>query len=614
MKISKTPLQRPRRLAGALALGGLGLLAAQPAAAFKFEGESVSGSFDTTISLGLQKRLSSPDCRIIGNDNGGCVPVSGTLGRLTTGGDPNNANPDFNYLQSDDGNLNYRKGDIVSFALKGTHDLFLKAPSGLSGLVRGTWSRDFKADDTRRTPLSDEAKSLAVHNWTWLDAWIAKEFHIGDRPAKVKVGNQVISWGEDIFIYGGVNVTNAIDFRKFHTPGTQLKEVFRPAPIISLNAGVTDNLSFEGYYQWKWNGFQFDPVGTYFSGADVIGKGARNAYVPTSIANYFLYGGSGNVPLPYGTVGDPGGAHGLTDAQLADPLLNPAFGPIAGSVAYRADTRKPKDGGQFGLALRYKADALKSEFGFYFLRYHDKIPFVGFINAGSASNLLGVQYFEDYGEKRNVFGVSMNTNVGAVAVGAEISYRPKDSVGIDPTVPVPPNPYSIFEYPGKVSRGFVDERKWQAHLTGFYLVAPSSPIGGLMTALGAAEGFILAEAAVAYYPRLDRSGYIPYLLPNYELPTRGSFGYVVSAGLTYPNAWSSGWNLTPQIDFAHDVRGTSPNTIPFVEGRKAATFSLNFDRESRWKANVGITRFWGGGSNNLLRDRDMAYGSVSYSF
>lgn len=610
MKTRKNKVDSRRGIVAVVAVGSLGFLAAQPAAAFKFEGESVSGSFDSTISLGLQKRLSAPDCRIIGNDNGGCVPVTGTLGGLTTGGDPNNANPDFNYLQSDDGNLNYKKGDITSFALKGTHELFLKAPAGFSALVRSTWSRDFKAGDTRRTPLSDEAKDLAVQNWTWLDAWVAKEFHIGDRPAKVKVGNQVISWGEDIFIYGGINATNAIDLRKFHTPGTQLKEVFRPAPMISLNTGVTDNLSFEGYYQWKWNGFQFDPVGTYFSGVDVIGKGARGAYVPTSIANYYLGAG-----LPYGTVGDPGGAHGFSEAQLADGTLNPAFGAAgAGSVAYRADTRRPKDSGQFGLAARYKSDALKSEFGFYFIRYHDKIPFVGFINAGDASNLLGVKYFEDYGEKRNVFGVSMNTNVGPVAVGAEISYRPREGVSIDPTVPVPPNPHSVFEYAGKVSRGFVDEKKWQAHLTGFYLFAPSSPLGSLMTGLGAAEGFMLGEVAVTHYPQLDRSGFIPYLLPNYELPTRTSFGYVLSAGLTYPNVWASGWNLTPQIDFAHDVKGTSPNTIPFVEGRRAATLSLNFDRESRWKANLGITRYWGGGGNNLMRDRDMFYGSVSHSF
>lgn len=610
MKKHTNGAHRTRRIASMAALGGLGLLATQSALAVKFDGETFSGSFDSTISIGMQKRLSSPDCRIIGNDNGGCVPVTGTLGALTTGGDPNNANPDFNYLNSDDGNLNYKKGDIPSLALKGTHELYLKTPNGFSGLLRGTWSRDFKADDTRRTPLSDDAKGLAVQNWTWLDAWVAKEFEIGDRPAKVKVGNQVISWGEDIFIYGGVNVTNAIDLRKFHTPGTQLKEVFRPASMISLNTGVTDNLSLEGYYQWKWNGFQFDPVGTYFSGVDVIGKGAKGAYVPTSIANYFLGAG-----LPPGTVGDPGGAHGFSEAQLADPALNPAFGEAGvGSVAYRADTRRPRNSGQFGLAARYKADALQSEFGFYFLRYHDKIPFVGFINAGSISNLLGVQYFEDYGEKRNVFGVSMNTSIGPVAVGAEISYRPKDSVSIDPTVPTPPNPYSVFEYPGKVSRGFVDEKKWQAHLTGFYLLAPSSPLGALMTGLGASEGFILGEVAVTNYPKLDLSGYIPYLLPNYELPTRLSWGYVISAGLTYPNVWSSGWNLTPQVDFSHDVKGTSPNTLPFVEGRKAATLSLNFDRDSKWKASLGITKFWGGGSNNLMMDRDMFFASLSHSF
>lgn len=613
MKTRKNKVDSRGGIVAAVAVGSLGFLAAQPAAAFKFEGESVSGSFDSTISLGFKKRLSSTDCRIIGNDNGGCAPVTGELGGLAPGNDPNNSNPDFNYLQSDNGNLNYKKGDIVSFALKGTHELYLKAPSGLSGLVRASWLRDFKADDTRRTPLSGDAKDLAVKNWTWLDAWIAKEFHIGDRPAKVKVGNQVISWGEDVFIYGGVNITNAIDLHRFSVPGTQLKEVFRPAPMISLNAAMTDNLSFEGYYQWKWNGFQFSPVGTFFSPADVIGKGAGNAYVPTSIANYFLYGGSGGTPLPYGTVGDPGGPHGLTDAQLADPATNPAFGVAgAGSVAYREKMRRP-DGGQFGAALRYKSDALDSDFGFYYIRYHDKIPFIGFTNAGSPANLLGLTYFEHYGEKRDLFGVSANTNIGPVAVGAEISYRPKDSVGIDPTVPAF-GKYSVFEYPGKVAGGFVEERKWQAHLTAFYLVAPSSPLGAIMTGLGAAEGYILAEAAVTHYPGLDRSGRVPYLLPNYQLPDKTSWGYVVSMGLTYPNVWGSGWNLMPQLDMTHDVRGTTPNAIPFVQGRRSAALSLNFDRDSKWKVNMGVTRFWGGGGNNTMRDRDFAFGSVSYSF
>jgi hypothetical protein len=72
--------------------------------------------------------------------------------------------------------------------------------------------------------------------------------------------------------------------------------------------------------------------------------------------------------------------------------------------------------------------------------------------------------------------------------------------------------------------------------------------------------------------------------------------------------------MLPQIDFTHDVSGTTPNALPFVEGRKSAAFSLNFDRESKWKANLGVTRFWGGGTNNLMRDRDFAFGSISYTF
>ncbi len=599
MNMRKNVLHRRRTRAAAVALGSLGLLAAQPGLAFKIEGESVSGSFDSTISLGIQKRLSSRDCSIIGNDNGGCTSDTGTLGELVNGpGGGVSSPPNFNYLQADDGNLNFNKGDITSFALKGTHELFLKFPEKFSGLVRATWVRDFKAGDTRSTPLSDEAKDLAVRNWTWLDAWVAKDFHIGERPAKVKIGNQVVSWGEDIFIYGGINATNAIDLRKFHTPGTQLKEVFRPAPMASFNLGLTDSVSLEGYYQWQWNGFQFDPVGTYFSGADVIGKGAGPAFVTNALATAFGFGPCGDLNTT-----NPATASKYTLAELT----------ANGCVVPRGETRRPQDGGQFGLAARFKPEGWGTEFGAYYLRFHDKIPFVGFVVDGSPQNALGLRYFEDYGEKRNVYGLSLNTKVGDVAVGAEISYRPKDSVGIDPTVPAA-GPYAAFANPGVPIRGFVDEKKWQAHLTGFYLIAPSSPLGSLMTALGAGEGFILAEAALARYPNLDLSGAIPYLLPNYELPSKSSWGYVLSAGLTYPNVWASGWNLTPQIDFAHDVKGTSPNTIPFVEGRRAATFSLNFDRASRWKANFGLTRFWGGGNNNLLRDRDMVYGSVSYSF
>lgn len=590
-----------RRLAGAVAVGSLGLWVAQPAMAVKFEGESISGSFDSTLSIGVQARNSSTSCRIIGNDNGGCTPDVGALGELVNGpGNGASSSPNFNFLQSDDGNLNFKKNDITSLAVKGTHELFLKMPARVTALARGTWLSDSQADDTRSTPLSNRAKDLAVHNFTLLDAWIAKEFDVGERSAKVKVGNQVISWGEDIFIYGGVNITNAIDLRKFHTPGVQLKEVFRPAPIASINFEVSDTLSMEAYYQWKWNGFRFDPVGTFFSGADVVGRGAGPAYITNALASEF----------GFGPCGDRNTLNSATNLQFTNDEL-----AANGCLVPRGASNQPKNSGQFGVAARFRPDWVNAEFGAYVIRYHDKIPFISFVVDGNTNNAFGLNYFEDFGKNREVYGVSGNTNVGPVAVGAELSYRPKDSVGIDPTVPFG-GQFAVFDpaNAGLPVRGFVSERKWQAHLTGFYLIAPSSPLGSLMKGLGAAEGFVLAEAAVTHYPKLDLSGAIPYLLLNDELPSKTSWGYVISTGMTYPHVGSSGWNMTPQIDFSHDVNGTTPNALPFVEGRKAATLSLNFDRDSVWKANMGITRFWGGGNNNLLRDRDLIFASLSHSF
>lgn len=568
--------------------------------AFRFGSEEgLSGSFDSTISFGMASRLQSPSCRIIGNDSGGCN--NGTNNELSRvynlDAGTGYANADFNYTNFDDGNLNYDDNDIVSMALKGTHDLSLKYPGGWSALMRVNWFHDWKADDTRRTDVDNEATEDA----TLLDLWIAKTFSIGGRRGKVKLGNQVISWGEDIFIVGGVNQINAIDLQKFHVPGTQLKEIFIPAQMLSASLALTENLGAEAYYQFRWNGFKFDPVGTFFSAADVLGKGRRVMYVPTSIAEDF-FGSGACAGLPNGRCGDDSG---LSDADaVAAGLALPYLGQ-----------HEPKKGGQYGVNFRYNAEEIDTEFAFTYQRYHDKLPFLGF-TGNSLGEVTG--YFLSYGESKDLYAISANTKLANVAVGAELSYRPDDSVGIDPSVPFgnifggASNKYSIYEHGSH--RGFVEEEKYQFHLTGFYTFAHNDPLGGFAKALGAADGFILAEAAVTHYPGLDTSGVTPYILPDYSLPDKTSWGYVVEAALNYPNVWGSGVTLTPQVDWYHDVNGTTPNALPFVEGRKALTLSLFANYRDNWKGGIQWVSFKGGGGNNLMRDRDFLSASVSYSF
>ena len=74
-------------------------------------------------------------------------------------------------------------------------------------------------------------------------------------------------------------------------------------------------------------------------------------------------------------------------------------------------------------------------------------------------------------------------------------------------------------------------------------------------------------------------------------------------------------NLSPQIAFAHDVDGTTPQPLGnFVEGRKAVTLSLAASYLNSLQALVSYTNFFGGGDFNLMKDRDFVSISVSYFF
>lgn len=626
------------RLAITIGVCGLGMPESVLAYRWEFPDKDIQVDFNTTLSYGLQVRLQDPDRSNIGNDNGGSVPVIGDVGaRIHGPGGAAAANPDYNFLNADNGNLNYEAGDVPSAAIKGTHELGIKWGNGWEFFGRMSWLYDHQVADTRFTDLSDQAKDIAELNLTPLDLWISKEFEFFGRPGLVRLGNQVLSWGEDIYIIGGINSINALDIRRFRTPGTQIKEVLRPAPMFYFNTNVVEGLSLEGYYQFVWNDYRLDPVGTFFSGADIAGKGQLNGFFPTSVG----------LCIPF---------------NCGDGIGQPVMPGLNVLPQLRTD-RDPEKTGQYGLALRYIPQNFDIEFGLYYIHYHDKLPFTSLvfdpnlstlINPASQANLLGMGYFNEYGEDKNLFGVSMNTSVGPVAVGTEISYRPEDSVAIDPSVPVPAGLAAALGVPfaglpagsqamghsmmdgigcalagdtitpgaGKsfdpttchtYARGFVEEEKWQAHLTGFYFIEVNSIFGRMMRAAGAAEGYAIGEFVVTHYPNLDLNK-VPYLVfPSYNVPDKTSAGYVAEIGLTYPDV-KFGFNVLPQIVFTHDVTGTSPNTIPFVEGRKSLYLGVNFDRDSVWKGTLGYTRYFGGGYTNLLSDRDFFGASASFSF
>ncbi len=244
---------------------------ASAAQAVEIKGDTVHGSFDSQLTMGLAMRAHGIDCQRVGDpDTSGC---NGTVNTAQ-------------FANMDNGNLNYKKGDLFASYLKGTHELLLNFPEDIKFMARGTWLYDVAASHTERSDLTKDAFNQVARDARLLDLWVSKGFDLGNERARVRLGNQVINWGESIFGLGGINSTNALDIQKLLVPGTQLKEAVLPAPMLSFATGLGHGLNMEAYYQFQWNGSRLPPVGSYFSTVDNLGRGMEPYNISTENPNF----------------------------------------------------------------------------------------------------------------------------------------------------------------------------------------------------------------------------------------------------------------------------------------------------------------------------------------
>ena len=244
---------------------------------------------DTTLSFGASLRIEDRNCKLIYTGHGGC------------NGDPAAIN-------IDDGNLNYHPGDFYSAAAKATVEIELDWRN-FGVFVRSTAFYDFLANCAgcpRRTNLASDARyrssvfegGVVGAQFLLLDAYLEGDFEVADRPLSLRAGNQLVSWGESLFIQGGINQTNAIDVAKFRVPGSEIKEALVPAPMIRLQSEIVAHLGIDTYYQFYWNRTYVDPVGSYFATSDLVARAAEGLFLPVT---------NGIVPDPTQPA-DPGGA------------------------------------------------------------------------------------------------------------------------------------------------------------------------------------------------------------------------------------------------------------------------------------------------------------------
>ncbi len=341
----------------ALSLG----LSASTAHAIEFSSGGVYGSVDTTVSHGILYRIENPDPDQLSSANG------------------------------NDGNYNYERG-IVSNVSKFTTDFSLETDANdFSAFARITGFYDFEnsKSDRARTPLSDAAKSAVGSDVELLDLYGTWATDVAGMPVDLRLGQFVLNWGESTYIQNGINVINPYDVSKLRLPGSELREGLLPVAMAAATVYPSDSLSIEGFVQLDWEPTKIDPVGTFFSTVDHAGAGAEKTFVA----------------LPGMTVTDQGlnakSKYGLEDvvAQINEDFAAVTPNPITAikfpdpdfMTLRRTADQEPGNKGQYGLAARLFAERLNdTEFGVYFIRYHNRLPVVSAMTAPATAVQAGL--------------------------------------------------------------------------------------------------------------------------------------------------------------------------------------------------------------------------------
>jgi hypothetical protein len=633
MTQSNTPLKH-NRLKAAIMAATLGLSGSGMAAEL-FNNGDYSLNIDTTVSYGAAWRVQERDDRLVGKAN--LNPFVGV--DLSTGQASSLAQriaaPGRWSINSDDGNLNYDQGDLISNPLKFTSDIAFNGPTW-GAFMRVTGFYDFENADNRN--LSKVAKEFVGEDFRLLDAYVYKDFDIGNQIASVRLGRQVVSWGESTFIQQGINVINPVDVSKIRVAGAELKEAFLPIDMISFSTSITDNLSMEAVYMFEFEQVDPDPAGTYFSNND------------------FATPGGEYVALGFGIVPELSDFNAIGQLPLPPSLIAATQANILNFSIARQTTPDTDDDGQYGIAFRYYAEQLNStEFGLYYLNYHSRLPLISGYALGQPGVGLGVTspssgaYFTEYPEDINLYGLSFNTTINpwGMSLQGELSYRDNVPLQIDdvevlfaalsPLNPLIEAPFNRFvsqlgNYgPGEYIRGWERHEVSQLQFTATKLFGPNEFFGTDQIVLLGEVGFTnvwdLPDQSVLRYngpgtdtgggPSLQTGGTSrnPVTEGADFFATSFSWGYRIVTRFDYNSVFGSSWNLSPRLAFNHDVNGTTPGPGGnFIEGRKSFTVGVNGTYLEKWSADISYTNFSGAGIHNQLFDRDFASINIKYSF
>lgn len=524
----------------------------------------------------------------------------------------------------------------------------------------------------------DNAYDAALSDIRLLDAYVYGDWDIGGLPLNARLGNQVVSWGESTFIQGGVSSYLPFDVAALYQPGLELKEVFLPQGTAYASLGLPANFTVEAMYIYDHEKSELPACGTLFSVSDTLGQGcaygmAAGEYFPgatpafplpvmilraedrdvsdqgqygvamryyadwlgqgTDIGFYFV---NFHSKLPFATF-----------TASTDPLgMLPAIHAWCGGDLNSANCRQ---GAAFSPIIPFGWSLAESSSAF------------GIASYNGAKSVLAY-----YPEDIEMIGASFNTSVtflpeifgDGTALSGDLAYYPNMPFQLDIneinahdfaangfTANPGEAPIYLGEMgaPGQVIKGHRETEAFHGSISTLSTLTPSN---WFVKSTGGDFGVLLINAGFQYLPNAGGNrfaipgsskthanpgvgvalgdicqatgnvapdGTICNLTPKYA--SDFSAGYRMYAFQDYHTAFGTGWTVTPNLFWAHDVKGNSAGPIGpgFIEGKKTLKVGVDATYQS-FKVGLGYTMHFGAELKNNDYDKDFVSLTASYAF
>ncbi|MEW5009116.1 MAG: DUF1302 family protein [Cycloclasticus sp.] len=544
MKTTKNNFNKRKSLKTAgklITLAAAATLSSQ-AAAFQldFDNREMTGYVDTTVSFSAAMALKNANPKSTASS-------SGRQSVFDNSGDIYSAPIS---VLSDIG-INYK--DMGFFTRVGyTYDFALM--DGANACSSGSCNENAAAGTMDGIP--EESREEA-NRFRLYDFFVYKNFDVDGRSLNVRVGKQVINWGESNFAGGGITqMINPVDLGKSTTPGSEVKERLLPQEMVYANYELSDNTSLEAFYVWNWRRTEFMPVGTFFSPFDFQGEG-DNA----------VLGGRTNVA-----------------------------------------SDNPDRGGQYGVSLHtILEDYDEMDLGFYYTRTHAHLPYMQAFNNGT--------YRTVYAEDQDTFAVSLNGEVGSTGISfqTELNYKPDffDTRYCRNSHGLANGGVNVFPDTTPLAGCGIEASDVTTFLGAFTYV-------GGKPAFGSDKQAFIFDYAMIWIDDLNNN-YSDAARPHadgvdqLDRPINHlAYGYTAVASFTYNNLF---WNLNvnPVFVFKHDLEGRMPfNNGAITEEQRVVKVGVTFDYQSTMSLNIAATKWIS--EDGTFGDRDNVAATFKYSF